>query len=92
MFANNQDPNDWFAENFNGMLVETSAKGYEDSIDYRAWTQLKKQKKFILPMLTLPKDSGYMISAPTTFLVLLMYYQQHSKFFGNQNKPLLLLL
>ena len=44
MFANNQDPNDWFAENFNGMLVETSAKGYEDSIDYRAWTQLKKQK------------------------------------------------
>ena len=69
MFANNQDPNDWFAENFNGMLVETSAKGYEDSIDYRAWTQLKKQKKFILPMLTLPEDSGYMISAPTTFLV-----------------------
>ncbi len=69
MFANNQDPNEWFAENFNGMLVETSAKGYEDSIDYRAWTQLKKQKKFILPMLTLPEDSGYMISAPTTFLV-----------------------
>ncbi len=69
LFANNQDPNDWFTENFNGMLVETSAKGYEDSIDYRAWTQLKKQKKFILPMLTLPEDSGYMISAPTTFLV-----------------------
>ncbi len=69
MFANNQEPNDWFAENFNGMLVEVPAKGYEDSIDYRAWTQLKKQKKFILPMLTLPEDSGYMISAPTTFLV-----------------------
>ncbi len=69
MFANNQDPDDWFTENFNGMLVETPAKGYEDSVDYRAWTQLKKQKKFILPMLTLPEDSGYMISAPTTFLV-----------------------
>ncbi len=69
MFTNNQDPNDWFTENFNGILAEVPAKGYEDSVDYRAWTQLKKQEKFILPMLTLPKDSGYMISAPTTFLV-----------------------
>ncbi len=69
MFANNQDPNDWFTENFNGILEEVPIKGKEDSIDYRAWTQLKKQEKFILPVLTLPKDSGYMISAPTTFLI-----------------------
>ena len=69
MFANNQDPNDWFTENFNGILEEVPIAGKEDSIDYRAWTQLKKQEKFILPVLTLPKDSAYMISAPTTFII-----------------------
>ena len=69
MFSNNQDPNDWFTENFNGILEEVPIAGKEDSIDYRAWTQLKKQEKFILPVLTLPKDSGYMISAPTTFII-----------------------
>ena len=69
IFANNQDPNDWFVENFSGIIAEAPAKGYEDSVDYRAWKQLKKQEKFILPMLTLPENSGYMISAPTTFLI-----------------------
>ncbi|MCI8273738.1 MAG: hypothetical protein HFJ55_06635 [Clostridia bacterium] len=63
------DPNDWFVDNFNGFVTESPSKGYEDVVDYRAWTQLKKQATYILPMLTLPDNAGYIVSAPTTFAI-----------------------
>ena len=64
-----ENPNDWFTDNFKGPLVEAPAKGYEDSIDYRAWTQLKKRPDYMLALLTLPENAGYMISTPAAFYV-----------------------
>lgn len=63
------DPNEWFTDNFKGLLVETPAKGHENEIDYRAWTQLKKRSEYVLALLTLPENAGYMISTPTVFFV-----------------------
>ena len=57
-----EDPNNWFTDNFNGLLVEAPAKGYEDVVDYRAWTQLKKRNDYILALLTLPENAGYDIN------------------------------
>lgn len=66
-----KDPNEWFTEYFKGrnLLTESAAKDYVDKADYRAWTQIKKQPKYIMHILTLPKDSGFIVSAPGTFLV-----------------------
>lgn len=50
-------------------MVETPAKGHENEIDYRAWTQLKKRSEYVLALLTLPENAGYMISTPTVFFV-----------------------
>lgn len=66
-----QDPNQWFVDYFSArnLVTESPAKDYVDTADYRAWTQLKKQPKYIMNILTLPKDSGFVVSAPGTFLV-----------------------
>ena len=70
ILTDNKNPNDWFTENFKGPLVEVQAKGHEESdIDYRAWTQLKKRPEYMLALLTLPENAGYMISTPTVFFV-----------------------
>lgn len=63
------DSNEWFKDNFKGLLVEAPAKGHENEIDYRAWTQLKKRSNYILALLTLPENAGYMVSTPTVFFV-----------------------
>ena len=70
LLTDDTNPNDWFTANFKGPLVEVPAKGHEDSdIDYRAWTQLKKRPEYMLVLLTLPENAGYMISTPTVFFV-----------------------
>ncbi len=70
ILTDSANPNDWFTANFRGPLVEVPAKGHEDSdIDYRAWTQLKKRPEYMLALLTLPENAGYMISTPTVFFV-----------------------
>lgn len=69
ILTNYNNPNDWFTDNFKGLLIEAPAKGYENVVDYRAWTQLKKRPDYILALLTLPKNAGYMISTPAAFFV-----------------------
>ena len=66
-----EDANEWFTEYFSSrnLLTESSAKDYIDVADYRAWTQIKKQPKYIMHILTLPENSGYVVSAPGTFLI-----------------------
>ena len=66
-----QDPNEWFTDYFKSrnLLTESAAKDYKNKADYRAWTQIKKQPKYIMHILTLPKNSGFIVSAPGTFLV-----------------------
>lgn len=61
---------DWFAAYFSGrnLLAESPAKDYPQA-DYRGWTQLSKQPKFVMPILTLPENSAFLVSAPGTFLV-----------------------
>jgi len=68
VLGNYEKADDWFTENFSGLLLEVPAKDHPE-VDYRAWTQLKKQEDFMLPIITLPKDAGYMLSIPTQFIV-----------------------
>ena len=65
------DPNDWFTDYFSArnLLTESAPKDYADKADYRAWTQIKKQPKYIMNILTLPEDTGFVVSAPGTFVV-----------------------
>ena len=69
ILTDSKDSNEWFKDNFKGLLVEASAKGYEKTADYRAWTQLKKRPEYMLALLTLPENAGYMVSTPTVFFV-----------------------
>ena len=64
------DANEWFKEYFTGrnLLVELPAKDHVEDADYRAWTQIKKQPKYIMQLLTLPEHSAFIVSAPGTFL------------------------
>ena len=59
------DVNDWFTEWFGSrqVLEEVSIDGRPDLL-YRAWYQIKKSPSHILPLITLPYRSGYVISAP----------------------------
>lgn len=81
---------DWFTEYYGARqpLVECPAEGYKDTLDYRAWTQLKKQDEFLLPILTLPVNSGYMVSAPTNFLIGSQYNYLNDKNNEEQRKTL----
>ena len=62
-------PDDWFTDNFKGLLVEAPAKGYETTADYRAWKQLKKCDSIILTLMTIPENAGYMISTPANIMI-----------------------
>lgn len=59
------DVNDWFTEYFGArnVLYEISADN-KPEILYRGWFQLKKNHRMILPVITMPVDSTYMISGP----------------------------
>ncbi len=59
------DVNDWFTQYFGtrNVLSEVSVDDRPDIL-YRGWYQLKKNERMILPVITLPSDSGYMISGP----------------------------
>ncbi len=63
-----EDANDWFTENYKGIVKEVEARNHPD-VEYRAWRQLKRRNNFLLPFITLPDDSAYIVSSPTQFLV-----------------------
>lgn len=65
-FTDYKDPNEWFKDNFKGILVEKPAPDFKEQLDYRAWTLLKKREHTILAVLTFPSDQMYMFSIPTT--------------------------
>ena len=62
------DVNDWFTNNYQGLVYELPAEGHPD-VEYRGWRQLKRRNNFLLPFLTLPENAAYMVSSPTQFLV-----------------------
>lgn len=63
-----EDVNDWFTENYKGIVKELPARNHPD-VEYRAWRQLKRRSGFLLPYITLPDDSAYIVSSPTQFLI-----------------------
>lgn len=65
-----EDINDWFTEHFTkiGLLSEIPVENHPE-VKYRAWDRLKAYQNFILPLSTLPKDAGYIISGPAQLQV-----------------------
>lgn len=65
-----EDINDWFTEHFSsiGILSEIPVENHPE-VKYRAWDRLKGFPNFILPLSTLPKYAGYIISGPAQFQV-----------------------
>lgn len=66
------DVNDWFAKNFKGELIEIQLDeipGVDikyDQLKYRAWEHMSVRAEVMLPMLTAPEESVYVISWPTS--------------------------
>jgi len=63
-----KDVNDWFTNNYKGIVYEIEAVDHPD-VEYRAWRQLKRRNNFLLPFVTLPDYAAYIVSSPTQFLV-----------------------
>lgn len=60
--------NDWFTDNFEGMMTERPIIGKEDTVRYRAWEMLKIRNHLLLPILTAPQEDMYIISVPSQFI------------------------
>ncbi len=60
-----EDVNDWFTTYFGtrNILAEFGVENKPEVL-YRGWYQLKKNERMILPVITLPSNSAYMISGP----------------------------
>ncbi len=63
-----ENANDWFTENYQGIVYEIPAENHPD-VEYRAWRQLKRRNNYLLPFITLPKDSAFIVSSATQFLL-----------------------
>ncbi len=70
------DTADWYAGQFKGYLLELGIEGRED-IQYRLWDHIRQRDtatgatwyNYALPIITLPKDAGYIISIPGQFVI-----------------------
>lgn len=60
-----ENVDDWFTEYFGArnILAEVAVDNKPELL-YRGWYQLKKNHRMILPVITLPENSAYMISGP----------------------------
>lgn len=71
--AGYSDPNKWFADSFDGVLVEKGALGDTGRIRYRIWDNLcgleDSRKSFVLQVLTAPQEDMYLISVPSQILI-----------------------
>lgn len=72
--AGYRDPNEWFADSFEGVLVEEPAYGdTEGKIRYRIWDNLsgleEGRKSLVLQILTAPQKDMYLISVPSQILL-----------------------
>lgn len=73
-----QNPQDWFKDNFKGILNEQGVKGKETQIRYRAWDIMNSRNHLVLPILTAPQEDMYLISVPSQLIIGSMNrYSQH---------------
>ncbi len=74
------DLNKWVNDEFNNILFEIPIKGHETDIQYTLWDHFSNPDKgkndtsytvynYILPILTLPENSTYIISSPVQFVI-----------------------
>lgn len=70
-----EDVDEWCKKTFKGYIVEISITGQPD-IQYTLWDHLSTKDirgwswaNYTLPILTLPKNAGYVISSPTQFII-----------------------
>ncbi len=64
------DPSDWIAAHFDGILHEQPAIGeHSDQIEYRIWPMMVNKSFSILPILTAPQEDMYLISCPSQFVI-----------------------
>ena len=72
----NLEPAKWYADEFQGYLLEINVPNRED-IMYTLWDHIQYKDtnnravwhNYALPILTLPKNAAYIISTPTQFLI-----------------------
>ncbi len=71
--AGYDEPSDWFAGQFAGILKEQPASGGAEGIRYRIWDILSGlddgRKSIILPILTAPQEDMYVISLPSQLMI-----------------------
>ena len=60
---------DWFTENFKGLINEKPVRGKEDTINYRAWDLMNTRSHLLLPILSAPQEDMYIISVPSQFMI-----------------------
>ncbi len=66
---NSMTTDKWFSNTFKGYLLEISIDDRPD-ITYTAWSHIRGTwQNYALVILTLPKDSTYILSSPTQFLI-----------------------
>lgn len=67
------NPNDWFAANFDGILKEQAPQDGAEGIRYRIWDILSgledNRKSILLPILTAPQEDMYLISLPSQLML-----------------------
>lgn len=71
--AGYDNPSDWFADNFDGVLKEQEALAGAQGLNYRIWDILSAiddgRKSIILPILTAPQEDMYLISLPSQLMI-----------------------
>ena len=71
--AGYDDPSDWFAQGFDGILKEQAPLYNADKLNYRIWDILSGlddgRKSIVLPILTAPQEDMYLISMPSQLMI-----------------------
>lgn len=70
--AGYDDPSDWFAAEFDGILVEQPALSQKEGIEYRIWhafETLGNRKQIVLPIMTAPQEDMYLLSVPSQMII-----------------------
>lgn len=70
--AGYDDPSDWFAAEFDGILVEQPAISQREGIEYRIWhafQTLGSRRQIVLPIMTAPQQDMYLLSVPSQLII-----------------------
>lgn len=68
VLAGYDNANDWFTDNFKGMIKETPIEGKD--VRYRAWEMMKVRNHLILPIMSMPnQEEMYIVSVPSQILI-----------------------